>query len=313
MRRQLPPASLAVVPDAPAAEIRADPPLIRRLLEEQAGAIPGAAALPLRLVDEGWDNHIWRLGSGWAIRLPRRAIAAPLIENEQRWLPTLGPIIARASRLEVPVPVVAGRPSAVFPWPWSIAAWTDGAPGLTVPRRRRRSWAAPLARAVGALHRVAPPDHPVNPFRGVPLAGRDAAVRDNLARLEAGGLDPALVRAARAAWEDALAGPAWHGAAVWIHGDLHPGNLIARDDRLAAVIDFGDLTAGDPAYDLAIAWLAFDGPGRADFIAATGISDDALWRRARGWAAAVASMLAVRSDDRPAYAALAEGTLRQLV
>ncbi|WES65175.1 aminoglycoside phosphotransferase family protein [Microbacter sp. GSS18] len=300
------------MPDAPAAEIPADRSLVRRLLAHQASAIPGAARLPLRLVDEGWDNRIWRLGTAWTVRLPRRAIAAPLIEGEQRWLPTLGPRIAAASGLAVPVPVVAGRPSADFPWPWSVAAWTAGASGLAVPRTGRRTWAVPLARALGALHRIAPADHPVNPFRGVPLAMRDAGVRENLDRLAGGRLDPALVRAAGEAWTAALAQPEWSGAPVWIHGDLHPGNVIARDEGLAAIIDFGDLTAGDPAYDLAAAWLAFDRGGRADFVSATGITDDALWARARGWAAAVASMLAVRSDDRADYAALAEGTLRQL-
>ena len=37
-----------------------------------------------------------------------------------------------------------------------------------------------------------------------------------------------------------------------------PTNLVTRGGTLAAVIDFGDLTAGDPATDLAAAWLVFD-------------------------------------------------------
>ena len=48
-------------------------------------------------------------------------------------------------------------------------------------------------------------------------------------------------------------------AAVWIHGDLHPGNLLVRDGRLSGVLDFGDVTAGDPATDLSVGWMLLSG------------------------------------------------------
>ena len=41
---------------------------------------------------------------------------------------------------------------------------------------------------------------------------------------------------------------------MWVHGDLLPGNLLVVEGRLAAVIDFGALNAGDPACDLQPAW-----------------------------------------------------------
>ena len=41
-------------------------------------------------------------------------------------------------------------------------------------------------------------------------------------------------------------------------GRAPAANLVTRGGTLAAVIDFGDLTAGDPATDLAAAWLVFD-------------------------------------------------------
>ena len=97
----------------------------------------------------------------------------------------------------------------------------------------------------------------------------------------------------------------WAREPVWIHGDLHPANLVAQGSRLTGIIDFGDVTAGDPAYDLAVAWLAFDEDGRERFVAATnGRYDRATWVRAHAWAAAVALMLLAHSDDEPAYAAL---------
>lgn len=307
-----PTASLAHVPDSPAAEIVADEALVRRLLADQAHAIAGADLMPLRLVAEGWDNHVWRLGERWAVRVPRRAVAAPLIENEQRWLPMLGPRITAASGLSTPVPLVRGTPSTAFAWPWSVVEWRPGRPALGVEVAERGTWAQPLGRALRALHSPAPRRHPSNPFRGVPLRARDDAIRARLGQLAERDTDPGLARAATAAWNTALDAPPWDGPPVWIHGDLHPGNLIAQNGRLTAIIDFGDLTAGDPAYDLAVAWLAFDDAGRRAFIEATEVTDAATWTRARGWAAAMGAILAVGSDDRPDYRRLGESALRRL-
>ena len=90
-----------------------------------------------------------------------------------------------------------------------------------------------------------------------------------------------------AAWNRALAAPRWEDPPLWLHGDLHPANVLTHAGRLAAVIDFGDITAGDPATDLAIAWMLFDAPSRERFRAAVAC-DDATWVRAVGWATALA-------------------------
>jgi aminoglycoside phosphotransferase (APT) family kinase protein len=89
-----------------------------------------------------------------------------------------------------------------------------------------------------------------------------------------------------AAWERVMDTPAWTGDLVWVHADLQGGNLIARDGRLAAVIDFAP-SLGDPAVDLLPAWNLFHGEARAAFREALGV-DDATWERGRGWALSVA-------------------------
>ncbi|MYX50365.1 phosphotransferase, partial [Streptomyces sp. SID8385] len=61
--------------------------------------------------------------------------------------------------------------------------------------------------------------------------------------------------AVRAVWEDAAAAPEWTGPRLWLHGDLHPANVLTADGTFCGVIDFGDLFAGDPAGDLAAAWV----------------------------------------------------------
>jgi aminoglycoside phosphotransferase (APT) family kinase protein len=55
---------------------------------------------------------------------------------------------------------------------------------------------------------------------------------------------------------------------------------------LTAVIDFGDLCAGDPATDFAIGWMLFDESARAEFRNAALVDDD-TWKRGRAWAIAL--------------------------
>ena len=88
---------------------------------------------------------------------------------------------------------------------------------------------------------------------------------------------------ATAAWESALAAPAWEGPAVWIHGDLFSGNLLATDGHLSAVIDFGCLGIGDPACDVMPAWSYLPPEARDTFREGL-VIDDASWERGRGWA-----------------------------
>lgn len=91
---------------------------------------------------------------------------------------------------------------------------------------------------------------------------------------------------------------------MWIHGDLHPGNLLVSGGRLSAVIDFGDLTAGDPATDFSVAWMVLPPSARSTFRAAARGAADAIdddtWMRARGWALALGlACLASSRDDEP--------------
>lgn len=69
-----------------------------------------------------------------------------------------------------------------------------------------------------------------------------------------------------------------------MHGDLHPANVVVADGTLAGVIDFGDLSAGDPAWDLAAAWVILPSGAAPRFFDAYERADDATIRRARGLA-----------------------------
>ncbi len=283
--------------DSPSAEFSLDEGGVRELLQRTD---PTLARLPLSLFTDGWDNSMWRLGSELAVRLPRRELAVPLIVHEQRALRTIGPALA-AVGIRAPVPVIAGEPSEHFPRPWSVLPWITGTTALASSRAENATWAPRLADALRALHVAAPVDAPRNPVRGRPLSTRDAAIRPRLDAIDG---RPAL----RDAWDAGLAA-SLASEQVWIHGDLHPGNVLIADGTLTALIDFGDVTTGDPAYDLASAWMLFDARGRESFRQATRERyDEATWTRARSWAAYIAAILMTQSDDRPEYFAVGART-----
>src|SRR5262249_50623459 len=58
--------------------------------------------------------------------------------------------------------------------------------------------------------------------------------------------------------------------------------------QLSAVIDFGDLTSGDPATDLSIAWTMVGPASRSifrDVVMTSSVwANEDTWSRARGWA-----------------------------
>ncbi len=92
------------------------------------------------------------------------------------------------------------------------------------------------------------------------------------------------VSAVRDIWQDAINAPAPVLPPVWLHGDLHPANTLTSDGTLCGVVDFGDLCGGDPALDLASSWILLPDRATIEHFWKIYPSDEATWRRARGWA-----------------------------
>ena len=280
----------------PLAEIEIDERLIKALLTEQC---PELAHLPVRVIGNGWDNVVARVGEQWAARVPRRRMSVELLVHEQRWLPLLAPSLP----LEVPTPWFNGQPSDHCPWTWSICRWIPGRSAAEAPPVDSAETARVLASFIAALHVPAPDDAPENQYRGVALVERAEAVRGRVESLGAA-IDASKVLAV---WDDLHTTAAWHGPPLWLHGDLHPSNMLTLDGRLNAVIDFGDLTSGDPGTDLAVAWMMFAPPERALFRELAQI-DDATWRRAAGWALNL-SLAYLTGDDSTSMPSIGRSTL----
>jgi aminoglycoside phosphotransferase (APT) family kinase protein len=253
-----------------------DAGLVRRLVAAQ---FPRWRDLPVTpVVADGWDNRTYRLGDDKSVRLPTAEGYVPAVAKEHRWLPRLAPSLP----VDVPRVLGEGAPGEGYPYPWSVRGWL---PGETADRAHIDDvprFAVDVAEFVLALQRCDPTGGPVagahSWYRGASPAHYDAETRRCLATLE-GRVDTA---AATAVWDAALAADR-RDAPVWFHGDIASGNLLVRDGRLGAVIDFGTSGVGDPACDLVITWTMFDGVSRSAFRRAVA-QDEGTWARARGWA-----------------------------
>ncbi len=247
----------------PAADVEVSADLVRRLLADQH---PDLARLPVEFLANGWDNELYRVGDGLVARLPRRALGAQIITNEQRWLPGL------AARLPLPIPRPerTGVPACGYPYSWSVVPYLPGVPAAQASSFDPAAAAAAVGGFLGALHVPAPADAPANPFRGVPLAERTGIFAANLA-LIGGQVDrDAVLRA----WVAALTAPGYDGPPVWL-----------------------------PASDLSVAWMLLPPGFHASFWsayqAAGGRVGDALRARARGWALNLAIVFLAHSEDNP--------------
>lgn len=292
---------------------KANDPAINVLLVKKLiyGQYPGWAHLRIQPVKSaGTDNAIYRLGEDMAIRLPRVDWAVGQVEKEQQWLPKLAPLLP----LPIPTPLAVGMPAEGYPWHWSVCRWLEGENAITGKIADPRQAAVALAQFIASIQSIdaagGPVPGPHNSYRGVPLALRDKGVREAIANLNDDKLDGAK---ATAAWEEALRAPVWQGPPVWLHGDLHPGNLLTERGKLSAVIDFGTLGIGDPACDLMAAWTFLSSSTRDLFRAALS-ADEAAWARGRGWALSFGLIAyAYYIDKNPVLAAISRRTIDEVL
>ncbi|THF85142.1 aminoglycoside phosphotransferase family protein [Deinococcus sp. KSM4-11] len=285
-------------------EVTTDAALVSRLIAAQVPHWEGLPVSPVR--SSGTDNAMYRLGTEFVVRLPRRSWAVDDVQKEARWLPHLAPHLP----LRVPEPLFVGVPGQGFPFPWAVYSWLEGVDAGLDTVRDGHELARDLAGFIAAQRRVPRPegDGPQGSRSGT-LHDREEDTREAIAE-SAALLDIAPVHAA---WDAALRAPAWNDPPVWLHADLKPGNLLAQGGRLSAVIDWGGLTLGDPAVDLQPAWNLLDAASRQTFRAAVDV-DDATWERGRGWALSVSVIaLPYYLHSNPELAAICRTTIRNVL
>jgi aminoglycoside phosphotransferase (APT) family kinase protein len=275
-------------------ELRIDPDLVRSLVER---ALPQWSSLPLtRLAASGSSNALFRLGDELVVRLPRQPGGSATIEKEARWLPRIGP------RLPVLVPevLVVGEPDLGYPERWSVVRWLEGdVPEVIDPSSPAAPTRAGLAHDLGAfvttlrdipVSSSALADPELRHYRGAPLGSMDDTTRRNIAVCRTMSEIDLDLDAALRVWDQAVSLPeSDHGTSQWYHGDLLAENLLMRDGRLAAVLDFGGLAVGDPTVDLVVGWDVLDPVSREVFRRVVAV-DEESWLRGRAWALSLAVM-----------------------
>lgn len=250
--------------------------LVRSLIGEQ---FPQWSSLPIRPVEaQGWDNRTFRLGDRMTVRLPSAdGYVAGLVREEQ----TLA-ILGSSFRVAIPRVVATGAPSALFDRPWSVREWIEGHTLTAVGAREREIAVSGVGDALRELQTCdtvgAPWAGRASAYRGchISAVGEDVpGLLDLLARRQAEGC--------RALWDAAVA-TVWTGPPMWVHGDVAPGNLLFDSDgRLTALIDFGQTCVGDPACDLAFAWLSCS-PRERDLLRSRLELPEDAWLRGAAWA-----------------------------
>ncbi|WMT17210.1 aminoglycoside phosphotransferase family protein [Serratia fonticola] len=250
--------------------------LVYKLISSQ---FPQWANLAIRPVEtSGWDNRTFHLGDDMLVRLPSAAHYAGQVEKEQEWLPKLAPFLPN----KTPVPLGIGEPGENYPWKWSVYRWIEGKTVASSPEIDLCVLAKDLANFLTLLQAVdskgGPVAGPQNFYRGGPVNVYDSETRQAI-RILSDEMNSELVTKI---WEIGIS-QTWSKDPVWVHGDISAGNLLINQNRLDAVIDFGQLCIGDPSCDLVIAWTLFDAESRQVFHDAL-LPDPGTWARARSWA-----------------------------
>jgi aminoglycoside phosphotransferase (APT) family kinase protein len=178
------------------------------------------------------------------------------------------------------VPHRIGLPNALYPWHWSVIPWLPGQTADAI--RLNTNHAQQFAMFLKALHVTAPNNAPQNPVRGVPLMQRVTMLNERMQRLETH--TTMITPTIRSLWQQAVNIPI-DVEPTWIHGDLHPRNILVDKGGITGIIDWGDLAAGDRATDLAALWCLFPEKHlREQVIDAYGEVSQETLARAKGWA-----------------------------
>lgn len=285
----------------PPAELVIDKNLLKNLISSQ---FPELSELELSFVDEGWDNVNYKLGSQYLIRLPRRQVGAELIKNEIKFLKRLGPKLPIA----IPVPQFIGNADKEYPWKWTISPWFEGETADLSKLGDEESQS--LAYFLKVLHGIKMEDPPSNPHRSCPLSEKVEALSPRIERLKRATnfFNSSIERLWNLALEEDL-----QELKCLIHGDLHSRNIVVENEKLKAIIDWGDVCLGDPATDLASLWMLFENNTVRNKALAIYGADTSLIKRSIGWAIYFAIVLLdTGMNSNPRHARMGERIFENL-
>jgi len=257
----------------------------------------------------GTDHAIFRIGTRAAARFPLRAGDPATGAERLRGEAAAMVEFAKVSPFATPRPIGIGQPGPLYPMPWSVQSWIEGAVATPDGLAHSSAFARDLARLIAAL-RAAPTGGRTfdGENRGGALSDHDGWMETCLTNSE----DLLDVARLRAMWARARVLPA-SGPDVMSHRDLIPPNLLIAGERLQGVLDAGRFGPADPALDLVAGWHLLDRTRREILRRELG-SGEEEWRRGAAWAFEQAMGLVwYYAESNPAISALGRCTLGRLL
>ncbi|MEI2468248.1 phosphotransferase [Peribacillus frigoritolerans] len=221
----------------------------------------------IKQLGEGFDNTVIQINGQFVFRFPRRPIAVTLIQVENQLLPS----IAGTFPLAIPEPIFFGKPSTLYPYPFTGYKMVKGHLPVEGTKAKKVESAKRFARFLKVLHSFpvekakrlgVQPDGMMRldiPYRKKSLMENVSnliklgyfeqahAVKDFVETLGEGELD------------------VQHPISL-VHGDIHIRNVLLDDEGvLAGVIDWGDVHIGNPAIDFSFLYSYFPKEVRSTF------------------------------------------------
>jgi len=206
-----------------------------------------------------------RVGDDWGVRLPLR------VELDPYYARVLGIIRQFRHTWDFPFsgPIRVGLPCEAFPYHWEVTNWITASNASLVPLLDRAG--TDLGGALRQIHSPALKNAPANPRTMPPLANLSNAFARLLARVQ--GNRPAGVHIKRSVlvkvWNAGLEADR-DMADTWTHGRLEPRAVLSDQGKMAGLLMWEFLGAGDPAADLGRASTLFRPEAQEQMFAAYG-------------------------------------------
>lgn len=258
-------------------QIALDADVARAMISEQFPEYRDERIEPLGAA--GTDHAIFRIGSSAAARFALRRAdpeqSAKTLEREAAAMTEF----ATFCRVAAPRPIGFGRPGSRYPMPWLVQSWIEGDIATHDGLADSATFALDIANVIAALREA--PTH----GRRFAREGRGGVLADHDDWLEVcfrNSENLLDVQRLRQIWARLRELPP-ADTDVMNHGDLIPGNVLVRGERLVGVLDSGGFGPADPALDLVAAWHLLDRDRRRivrDRLAST----EAEWKRGAAWA-----------------------------
>lgn len=228
---------------------------------------------------QGHDNTTFLIGEKYVARFPNKKRYSEIIPLVRNTINKIRPFIS----IKIPEVIFIGSPSDLFPFDWMISSWIEGESlNLTIDTIDKKILAYDLGLLLKEFQCIsfdfdllAPGYH--NYYRDDSFEVYKEEALQTLcffSYLKNKDIITEILNRAAVSL--------WNKKPIFVHGDIALGNMLYKNNKLNALIDFGTFAMGDPACDLMMTWNFFEGESRAIFKNRVNYDFD-TWVRGMAW------------------------------